>query len=122
MTRTQFIEHEGTKILLLDFTNLVDVEEVEQTVSAAMEMVATSPEGSVLTLTNVTGIGTDAAIVKALWRLLKHNKPFVKAGAVVGISDEEQADLYQLLTHQTRRKLKTFESMNDAKEWLAEFD
>ena len=107
-------------ILHLDFSNLTEPDQISRAVSEAKEIIGAQPEGSFRTLTDVTGIATDAHTVKALWELLRHDKPFVKAGAVVGIADDEQDDLYQLLTHQTRRRLATFENLDAAKDWLAE--
>jgi hypothetical protein len=49
---------------------------------------------------------------------LRHNKPYVLAGAVVGVLSEEQETLYNLLTHQARRELPTFDSLDEAKAWL----
>ncbi len=122
MTRLKFIEHEGKELLLIDFSEMVDADEVLKTVAEAKALVEERPEHSLLTLTHVAGMGTDATTVKALWDLLRHNKPFVKAGAVVGVEGEQQNDLYQLLTHQARRKLETFGTLAEAKDWLARQD
>ena len=118
MERTRFINHKGAKILFLDFSGLADPEEAVKAISDAKAIVVSQPEKSLLTLTDVAGVSTDATIVQALWELLRHNKPYVRAGAVVGIAGDQQDDLYQLLTHQARREVPAFTDIEEAKEWL----
>ena len=120
MERTRFIDHKGARILLLDFSGLADPEDAVKAITDAKAIVASQPEKSVLTLTDVAGLSTDAATVQALWELLRSNKPYVKAGAVVGVARGEQDDLYHMLIHQARRDLPTFTDVEEAKDWLVD--
>ena len=47
------------------------------------------------------------------------NKPYVKAGTVVGI-EGLQEDLYHLITHQSWRKLLPFHDIEAARDWQVE--
>ena len=118
MERTRFIDHKGARILFLDFSGLADPEEAVKAISDAKAIVVSQPEKSLLTLTDVGGVSTDATIAQALWELLRHNKPYVRAGAVVGIAGDQQDDLYHLLIHQARREVPAFTDIEEAKEWL----
>ncbi len=118
MERTRFVEHEGQQLLFVDFAGLTDKADALAAIAESRAFVAQRPEASLLTLTDVTDMEFDEEIAKALWDLLRHNKKHVRAGAVVGLSGEQQQDLYDLLTHQARRDLPVFETAEEAKAWL----
>jgi hypothetical protein len=118
MSRIQFIEHEGVRILFLDFSGFDDPAEVVEPIEEAKRVIAQEPEGSLLTLTYVKDSKFNAEMAQALWRFARHNKPYVKAGAVVGI-EGLQKDLYHLVMNLSRRKLPPFDDVEKAKHWLA---
>ncbi len=118
MERTRFVEHEGRQILFIDFSGLTEKADTLAAITASQAFVARQPEGSLLTLTDVTDMDFDEEIATALWGLLRHNKKYVRAGAVVGLSAGRQTDLYDLLTHQARRELPVFETAEEAMHWL----
>lgn len=119
MERTRFIEHRGKKILLLDYSELRDPREALQEIARSKEMVARQPPGSLLTLTYVRDARYDSSVIQAMKDLAAHNKPFVKAAAVVGMSGIHRA-VYQTLLLFTRRNIKAFDDMEAARDWLAE--
>ncbi len=83
-------------------------------------MIAAIPERTGLTLTDVTDATFDVKVAEALWKLLRANKPHVRAAAVVGIGTEEQRMLFDLVTHQSRRRMEVFDDVERAKDWLVE--
>ncbi len=119
MERVRFIEYKSTRLLFIDFSGLGPGDEMLHAIAAAREFVASRPEHSLLTLTDVTGADFDEKTAMALWDLLRHNRRYVRAGAVVGVRGQQQLDLYRLLTHQTKRRLAAFETPDEAKDWLA---
>lgn len=118
MSRIRFIEHEGVRILFLDFSGFQDPSEATEPIEEAKRVIAQEPEGSVLTLTYVKGSKFNADMAQALWRLARHNKPYVKAGAVVGI-EGLQKEVYHLVMNLARRRLPPFDDIEKAKHWLA---
>ena len=65
----------------------------------------------------MTGSVQDGKVMDALQALAEHDKPWVLAGAVVGISMVKRM-LFKMVTMMSGRKLATFASQDDAKEWL----
>lgn len=119
--RSKFIEHKGTRILYNDFSGLENSEAALEALADTRDLIAEQPEGSLLTLTNVAGTNLfETDVATALYELLRHNKPYVRAAALVGIAGQGQDDLYHLVTHQARRKFKTFDDLEEAKDWLVE--
>lgn len=120
MPRTQFIEHRGQRILLLDFSHLETTPDALAAIAEAKRVVAAQPkQGNLLTLTHVTGSHFDTEVVKALRDLVEHNKPWVRAGAVVGLSGLMRV-VFTTLIHLTGRNLKAFDDLESAKSYLAE--
>lgn len=116
MERTRFIEHGGSRILLLDFTDLTPQTAVP-VIAEAREVVARQPrDGSLLTCTDVTGASYDQAVIDALKELSTHNKPWVRAAAVVVESGLKRA-LVSLVALFARRKLQAHPTR--ALNWLA---
>jgi hypothetical protein len=74
--------------------------------------------GSVLTLTNISGMHFNSEIKDLFQIFIKGNKPFVKSGAVVGLSGLQQL-VYNGLMKITGRDIKSFNSITEAKDWLA---
>jgi hypothetical protein len=120
MERIRILDHHGAEIVYLDFTGLDDAAAATAVMDAARARVSAMPEKSALTLTDVTNATFDAKVAEALWKLLRANKPHVRAGAVVGIGTEEQRMLFDLVTHQSRRRMEVFDDIERAKDWLAE--
>jgi hypothetical protein len=118
MERVRFMEHSGERILFIDFSGCENAAQVLAVADEAKPIISAQEEKTLLTLTDVTGVTADGDMATALWELLRHNKPYVRAGAVVGVEDEHQETLYQLLTHQARRDLPAFATVEEAKDWL----
>ena len=116
-SRVRFIEHEGKRILLHDFTNILEPREALPLVEQSKAIVAQQPAHSLLTVTCVSGSRFDRDIIEALKSLVVHNKPYVRHGAIVGLSGLQRV-IYVTLTQLTGRRLPTFDTLDEAKAWL----
>jgi hypothetical protein len=118
LARVRFIEQRGKRILLIDFSGLQTTEEILAEVENARAVVAAQPPGSLLTLTHVKGARYTPPVMEALKKLAADNKPYVRAAAVVGMEGLHRV-LYRAVILFSRRNIETFDSMNEAREWLA---
>jgi hypothetical protein len=116
--RTCFIEHRGARILMLDYSHVMDEQVALAAIARTKEIVAAEPPNSLLTLTNVEGSHFDSTIVAALRELVEHNRPYVRAGAVVGLSGLMRV-VFSTLVHLTGRNIRAFDQMEEAKDYLA---
>ena len=120
--RVRFIEYKERQILLFDFSGITDEVTALEAIEEGPAFVAgLEADGSLLTLTDVTDSTSTSAIAKALYRLAKHNKPYVKAGAVVGVSGLEKS-VFLLVSNLARRSFKVFDDRDAAQEWLVQID
>ena len=116
----RFIEHRGTRILLLDFVGITDVQEGLGAVENARQFIARQKQdGSLRICTDVTDTRYDRQIVDAFKRFTAHNKPFVKHSAIVSNSGMHRAAI-SMIAIVSRRKLHVVETRDAALDWLAE--
>lgn len=114
--RVTFITHNEKEILFLDFSNTLP-HEVLQTIEDAKRVISARPEQSLLTLTDVTNARFNEAVGDQLKQFTAHNKPYVKAGAVVGVTGLKRIIFSAVVTF-SRRNLETFDDLEQAKHWL----
>jgi hypothetical protein len=116
MDRVAFINHNAKELLFLDFSNC-KAGDVFLVIDGAKKAICTRPENSVLTLTNVTNMRFDDRVTAQMKELTVHNKPYVKAAAVVGVEGVKKIILNAVMLF-SKRKFHTFDSMESAKNWL----
>lgn len=118
MERVRFIEHGGRRILLFDFSNIWSVAEGAKVIDGARAFVAGLPQkGDLLTLVDVKESAFDDRVVARLKELGAHNRPWVLAGAVVGMSGMQKI-MFRLINSFNGRKLAAFDTREHAQEWL----
>jgi len=119
MKRVRFIEHRGTSILLEDFREMRYGEEFLDLLEQAKKMIRSQPEATVLTLLDVTGTRYNVEMANQIKHFADGNKPYVRAGVVVGLTGTTELVL-KAVSLFTRRNFITFDALKDAKDWLAE--
>jgi len=101
----------------MDFSNLNNPSEIQSIIKESIRYIRLQSPASVLTLTNIQGMHFNTEIKELFNDFIKGNKPYVKAGAVIGISGMQQI-LYNGLMKVTGREIKAFTSAEEAKNWL----
>jgi hypothetical protein len=114
----QVIEHRRKKILLFDFSYCQCKEEIEPIIQSAKQWLQDKEPHSVLTLTDVTGAHYDTETLNLLKHLTTYNKPYVKAGAIIGITRPLMRLAYNMVMTFSKRNLPIFETREEAIEWL----
>lgn len=118
MDRARFIEHQGRQLLQLDFSHVEDVGESLRVIREARDFIDRLPKvRSLLTLTFVEGSHFDNQVVESLKEFAAHNRPWVIAGAVVGLSPLQKV-ITRIINTFTGRRLAAFDSVEEAKNWL----
>jgi hypothetical protein len=121
MERFTTLMHQGKLIVRLDFSNLsiFTKTELNELIDRFKAFLATKPLGSILTLTNVTKMNFDKEILNAFIESMANSKPYVKAGAVVGIAGLQTIGL-SAVTRNALREIHSFDTEAQALEWLVE--
>jgi hypothetical protein len=118
MKKVKHIVHNERQILFLDFS-YCNVKDFPIIIEEAEKLIREEPQNSVLTLTDVTGARYNLEVIEALKEFVKCNKPFVKAGAVIGL-DGLKRIIHNSIMYFSGRNLTAFDDIEKAKDWLAE--
>ncbi|NVO01029.1 MAG: hypothetical protein HXX17_17095 [Geobacteraceae bacterium] len=120
MTRAKFIKHQNKMILTFDFSDL-EISDARQVCDYVKGLISRMPKESVLTLTNVTNVKYDGEFKELTKDLVEHNKPFVLAGAVVGVDGWRKLVFWAVTKLTGRSNLRLFDDIEYAKEWLVAY-
>lgn len=105
-------------MILLDFEGLMDPEVGIAGANAAKKFFAQlPPDNSAYSLTDVRNTRYDRKIIEAFKDLTTHNRPYVRAAAVVTNSTLHKTAI-SLVALFSRRKLQVFENREDALAYL----
>ena len=115
-SKVQYIEHNQKRILYIDMSNC-DLEEIVRIIKEAKSIIANAPPRSVLTLANLRGVHYHALVGKVAKDFTDFNKPYVKAGAVVGLNPALAAEFGEIQNF-SGREIKVFDDPVQAKDWL----
>jgi hypothetical protein len=119
MSSAEFIEHRGTKVLLMDFSNSSDAHAVIKTVEEAITLVAgTNQPGSLLGLVDLSGVQFTREIQAAVKRMAGHNRPYMKFIAIVGLGGVRALMLRLMLRLKKRTNHKLMSYRQEALDWL----
>jgi len=114
--RIHFIDHQGKKILVVDFSNC-PAPKVEEIARAVPDYATAQPLNSVLVLTDFTGAAFSQDGLRALKETAVFDKPFIKKSALLGTQSFPR-DFYEEITSFSRRDLRVFTTREEALAWL----
>jgi hypothetical protein len=118
--RLKKISHRGCTILFTDYSNFITFDEWKVLLDAERQLMPNEQLGSVLALAVFTGSRFSARVFNAIKELAVHNKPYIKASALVGLSSLQQGIFLKGIERTSDRTFGLFDSVEEAKDWLAD--
>jgi len=119
MEKVKFITHKNKNILFIDLSNCSE-EHALQTIEKSRNIIKKQPEHSVLALTDIRNDGMFIPdLFQAMKGFTKHNKPYIKASAVIA-SGELLKLFVDTISKLSDRSFFVFKDAEKAKDWLAE--
>jgi len=116
--RVRWLTEHGARILFVDVSHLTRATDVIGLFEAAKQSPGSLQRESIYSLADVAGAHFNPAVVRAARELIQHNRPYVRAGAVVGLSPLQRA-VYDIIVRRTRRgNLRPFDTFPEAVSWL----
>jgi hypothetical protein len=123
MSEARFIVHEGTRVLLMDFSSLSDAATIDRLADGAIALArSTNAQKSVLALMDLTGTRIGKQTIASLKRLSKHNGPYIRAMAFVGLNPLLRFVATIMLRSTKRTNHMTIGSRTDALDWLIQYE
>jgi len=117
MSRTQSINFKGKSIFFMDYTGLRSEAEIKSVIEEAKSFIRKQPLGSTISLANINQMHFNNQIKDLFMDLVKGNKPYMKASAIVGVTGLKQI-LFNGIMKMSGRDVKSFDNEDQAKEWL----
>jgi len=117
MRQPEVINHKGKTILYLDFTNMKDKDEIMKLESDGAAYIRKQPLNSILTLTNMEGMFFNNELKKFFEETAKGNAPYVKTGAVIGMTGLISI-MYNAFVSVTGRNIKSLKNKQEALDYL----
>jgi len=111
---------EGKNFIYLDMSDLKTSKGFSELVKIAEPAIAKYPEGSLYTITNVENARFDTEVKMLLVNYLKHNKPYVKYWAIIGVDGIKKVVANTLLALSGRAKPLFAFTKEQAVEFLLE--
>jgi hypothetical protein len=121
MSRVQFIEVEGGRVLEIVYAGLRTQSELERVAEEASAAMRAEPPGSVLALVDLTGVRYSLRAARVLSEQAVANAPRIRARALVGLHPVARAALGEV-ARLTDRPMKAFDTREEALRWLVEFE
>lgn len=116
MASVRALESNGKRVVLIDLSR-AELDEMVRVLRDAKGMIRSEHPGSVLTLTDLTGAHPTPAITRQMKEFVHDNGPFVKAGAVVGLTPLMKP-IYDAVMLFSNRKIPAFTTREEALQWL----
>lgn len=121
MPEVKFV-HQGTnKILLMDFSEIVDHDLLSGLIEESIRIVRTeSPGRSVLAVIDLTGTHVNKTVIASLKALSRNNGPLIRAIAFVGLNWVWSFAASTLLRITRRTNHRVIHRREQALQWLSE--
>lgn len=116
--RGHFVEHRGTRMLLVDGSELRTAEDIDALAGHVGPLITGEPLGSVRIMINVTGLHFDRRSIVGIKKIFANSQPWIRASCLVGVAGLQRV-LLQILNQVAKRERPLFETVEQAKDWLA---
>ena len=116
--RLRFIKHKGRAIFLIDFSHC-RAKEMLVLLDQVRVIIARNAPGSVLALTDFTGVEMDKKVAEKAKAILVLDRPYVKKSAWVGTESLPHV-FYEHFKNFSQRELPAFKTREEALDWLVE--
>jgi hypothetical protein len=119
MQAYEWILYKGKRILYMDII-AKEANVLREKIASIEPVVEKEPPKSILCISDVTGgVGTPE-ITQMLKNFTKHNEPYMKMTAVIGVVGVKKIIFSGVLMFTGRKNLVIKDSKQEALEWLAE--
>jgi hypothetical protein len=112
-------DYSGKMLIEVNLSSCTEDEAIA-TIKEATTLIKSQARNSVLLFTDVSNTGYNKKVVDAIKDFAVSNTPYVKASAVVGI-DEPKKPILATIRFLTLHEIKSFETIQEAKDWLVNF-
>lgn len=118
MERISCLDHKGKTIVYIDFSKCKP-KDIQETIDEVIKIISHQSPGTILTLINATDMLTDEKTDYKIRKLVAHSRLFARAEAVIGARGIAKV-IFDTIIMAKRSNMKIFDTLSEAKDWLAE--
>ena len=104
----------------MDFSKISSKRKISKVIEQSIVYIRSQPPNSLLTMTDISKMHFSSEIKELFTDFVKGNKPYDRAGTVIGIAGL-QSIVYNAVMRLSGRNVKAMKSIDEAKEWLVNF-
>lgn len=116
--RGHFVEYRGVRMLLVDGSELRAASDIDSLAGHVAPLIQNEPKGSVRIMLNVTSLRFDRQSIISIKRIFVDAQPWIRASSLVGVAGLQRV-LLQILNQVAKRERPLFDTVEQAKDWLA---
>jgi hypothetical protein len=123
--KTEYYEEftaEGKNIIYIDFSQIKTVEEYSTAIEKIQRAIASYPEKSLYTITNMANTRIDTFSKDNFIKYGAHNKPYVKKGVLIGLDGVTKMIVTGILKKAGRDDFYIAFTREKAIEWILQQD
>ena len=119
MDRAKLVEHKGKQIFVMDCRDAT-LYEMNQVIEECILLIRERPEKSVFTLTISGGSAFSGETISKLKEVARDNTPYVKAGAIVGVTGLYKV-VFNAVAMFSKRRFYLFDTVDEAMDFFADY-
>jgi len=116
--RRAFVEHGGVRVLVADASALREPTDISTLITHVENLIQPEPKGTVWIVMIVRGLHFGRRSAAAIKRVFARVQPWIRASCPVGVTGLQRV-LRQVINQIARRECPLFDTVEDAKGWLA---
>jgi hypothetical protein len=116
--RGAFVEHRGVRVLVADASALREPMDISTLITHVEDLIHPEPKGTVRIVMVVRGLHFDRRSAAAIKGVFARVQPWIRASCLVGVTGIQRV-LLQVINQVARRERPLFDTVEDAKDWLA---
>ena len=118
MGRVEEFTQNEKHFVYIDLSGIKTDSDFIEVINSSKPVIASSPEHSLFTITNIAGIRVDTNSKGIIAKYLEHNRPYVKCGAVFGTDGIKNMLLKTVMKLSGRSNIQFCFSKEQAIKWL----
>jgi len=118
VARAGFVEHRGVRLLIADASDLRDPEDINAILQHVEALIRPEAPGTVRIAMIVHRLSFDRRSAAAIKGVFVRVQPWIRASCLIGVTGLHRV-LLQVLNRVARRERPLFDTVDQARDWLA---
>ena len=120
MPAYEWLSYKGKRILYMNLSGITESEDLKGRIAAIEPVVEKEEPSSILCICDLTNSRTNPESTMLLKHFTKHNQPFIKMTALIGLTGLQKVVYQGVVMFTGRKNLIIKDSKQEALDWLVQ--